>query len=232
MIKDLDIMQAGSIYFLVRPKIGHMKIGSTDDIQHLMLLLNPLGSNTYILIILGKKNLPKVAGTAYFSFVDKVTENISSLKETLHERIYATKTRGDRKLGSMKCSGFGKYIIYFDNDHSYLAYRISKVNKELKDILNLKKADSFIVQIKNINKSASFGNQIVKETKVKFPRRLEKQFAKYKFIPLSTTEFLDYEGAELLLISREKRIPREFNIYLQKLNKENKEYNKEVINLT
>ncbi|CAI2197432.1 20013_t:CDS:1, partial [Funneliformis geosporum] len=40
--------------------------------------------------------------------------------------------------------------------------------------------------------------------KVKFPANLQDKFANYSFIPLTSSEFLDYEGVELLLISHQQ----------------------------
>ena len=46
------------------------------------------------------------------------------------------------------------------------------------------------------------GVGLTEKQKVKFPSSLQAKFANYSFIPLATSEFLDYEGVELLLISK------------------------------
>jgi hypothetical protein len=205
------ILQEGNIYFFLRPKVDHSSIKVIEDVQHAMLLLQPKESSKYILLIIGKKHLPEESGQSYFTFISKVFSSYEDVVDSLKQKDYSTKTKGERHLLAATSVGYGKYIIYSDNGHSYLAYKLAPLRKDMKikSIFKLKKSDSFVIQVKNTNKYPPFHKDYAHGTI--FPKKLAELFGEHKFIPLNPIDFLYYEGAEILLIGRKEGIAAELN---------------------
>ncbi len=179
-----------------------------------MLLLKPDNKNSYILCLIGKKHLPEETGESYFTFIEKIFDNYFQLRKDFEEKEYQTKTKGKRHLGRAKCIGYGRYIIFFHNEHTSLAYKIILPEKIEKIQLefNLKKKDTFIIQVKNTNSNPQMN---LASDGPHFPKNLEKLFKGKKFIPLSSAEFLAYEGTEMLMISSGHKIPSPYDKYLE-----------------
>lgn len=216
MLKE-SILQEGNIYFFLRSKVDHPSIKVIEDVQHAMLLLQPKESSKYILLIIGKKHLPEESGQSYFTFVNKVFSSYKDVAESLKQKDYSTKTKGERHLPSATNIGYGKYIIYLDNEHSCIAYKLAPLKKDIKikSVFKLKKSDSFIMQVKNTNKYPPLHKDYAHGTI--FPKELAELFGEHKFIPLNPVDFLYYEGAEILLIGRKKRIAAQLNAYMSHL---------------
>src|SRR3954452_18783935 len=101
------IIQKGNIYFFYRPKIGN-----EEEVQRFFFVLKPENKNKYHLLIVGKKHLPETKQhESYFLFVDKVSEDKKSLLESLEEKHYQTKTRGEQTQPTSRCLAEGKYLI-------------------------------------------------------------------------------------------------------------------------
>ncbi|WP_147410180.1 hypothetical protein [endosymbiont GvMRE of Glomus versiforme] len=92
------------------------------------------------------------------------------------------------------------------NNHTHFIYRLTIPSqvKEIQEGFNLQKEDDYLINIKNPQAATPPGVGLTERQKVKFPSSLQTKFANYSFIPLATSEFLNYEGAELLLIAKGK----------------------------
>jgi hypothetical protein len=201
---EIDILQRGNIYFFVRPKIDtEIKYFSKDETQKLEIVLNPDSSNKFVLLIIGKKELPRGSGKSYFCLVAKIFTQLEFLLEDLKEKHYQTKTSGEHILSKVKFLGQGKYLITYHEHHSDLIYKLSlaTIDESAMKNFNLKDHDQFIIQVKNIISFPKLGSNKI-NTKVKLPKELEKIFLGRKFIPLKPVDFLFYEGVEILLNSR------------------------------
>lgn len=125
---------------------------------------------------------------------------------SLNEKHYSTKTKGERILPVSHCLGAGKYLLVSHNNHTHFIYQLTIPSqvKEIQKEFNLQKEGDYLVNIKNPQAATSSGVRLAEKQKVGFPTSLQNKFAHYSFIPLTNSEFLNYEGAELLLISTGK----------------------------
>lgn len=221
--KNISILQKGFIYLVVRPKVTKKFVmGVKDEAQNFTIILHPHASNKFILLILGKKELPRGRGKSYFAFVDKVYKEEQDLFSDLGEKHYVTKTKGERVLSPVHLLGYGKYFILRSGQNTELLYRlfIFPESRDSQRSFNIYEADQFIIQVKNIE-LPSFHNG----HKPMLPETLKESFTNRKFIPLIPVDFIFYEGVELLLNSRGKETlinsEPELTEYLYKDSKEN-----------
>ena len=116
-------------------------------------------------------------------------------------------------MPTSQCLGAGKFLLINHSNHTHFIYQLTNPTKikEIQKEFNLKKEGDYLINIKNPQSATPPGIGLSEPKKVKFPSHLQVRFANYSFIPLASSEFLDYEGAELLLIShsRESLVQRE-----------------------
>src|SRR6185312_1337562 len=203
MTEKINVLQGGSVYFFYRPKVenNHNK---KEGVQRFFFVLQPQNQNKYQLLVVGKKQLPPTEKNNYFLFLEAIKNNKEALLSALGEKHYSTKTRGERTLPVSHCLGAGKYLLVVHNNHTHFIYQLTSPSqvKEIQKEFNLQKEDDYLISIKNPQAATPPGVGLNEKQKVKFPSSLQAKFANYSFIPLATSEFLDYEGAELLLISK------------------------------
>jgi len=200
MAKRIRVLQGGSIYFFYRPKIEN----NSKEVQRFFFVLQPQSQNKYQLLVVGKKQLPPTEKNNYFLFLETIKNDKEELLSALGEKHYSTKTRGERTLPVSHCLGAGKYLLVVHNNHTHFIYQLTSPSqvKEIQKEFNLQKEDDYLISIKNPQAATPPGVGLTEKKKVKFPSSLQVKFANYSFIPLATNEFLDYEGVELLLISK------------------------------
>src|SRR6266508_936927 len=202
MAKKISVLQGGSIYFFYRPKVE----SSSKEMQRFFLVLQPQNQNKYQLLIVGKKQLPTTEKNNYFLFLEAIKNNKEELLSALSEKQYSTKTKGERTLPVSHCLGAGKYLLVVHNDHTHFIYQLTNPSqvKEIQKEFNLQKEDDYLISIKNPQVATPPGVGLAEKQKVKFPASLQNKFANYSFIPLTTSEFLNYKGTEFLLIVKGK----------------------------
>jgi hypothetical protein len=114
----------------------------------------------------------------------------------------------DRLADRMEEIGEGDYRIYEHDGHSHLAYELSRhVDDAMRREIGLARAGGFIITV--MNPDPALWTEPVQEelfpgyvaSPTPFPAELQDRFAGRKYAKLDTTEFLDYPGAELVLIS-------------------------------
>lgn len=201
MEKQINILQSGAIYFFYRPKVEN----NSSEAQRFFLVLQPQNQKKYQLLMVGKKQLPPSEKNSYFLFLEAIKNNKEDLLSSLREKHYSTKTRGERVLPVSQCLGAGKYLLVSHHNHTHFIYQLTNPSqiKEIQKEFNLKKEDDYLISIKNPQAAKSSGIGLTETKKVKFPATLQDKFANYSFIPLNS-EFLDYEGVELLLINHQQ----------------------------
>ncbi|KLL05113.1 MAG: hypothetical protein MRERV_5c055 [Mycoplasmataceae bacterium RV_VA103A] len=205
MEKKVSILQGGCVYFFYRSKVEN-SLKQQEGVQRFFFVLRPQQQNKYRLLIVGKKQLPPSKKDSYFLFLEAIKNNKEELLSALQEKHYSTKTRGERTLPVSQCLGVGKYLLVIHNNHTHFIYQLTNPSqiKETQKELNLQKEDDFLISIKNPQATTPPGVGLSTKQKVKFPPSLQAKLANYSFAPLTTSEFLDYEGAELLLIAKDK----------------------------
>ncbi|CAG8475287.1 6981_t:CDS:2 [Paraglomus occultum] len=176
------------------------------EVEALIKKSKPQNQDKYQLLIVGKKQLPSTEKEKYFLFLEAIKTSKKELLSSLNEKHYSTKTRGERTLPVSHCLGVGKYLLVAHNNHSHFIYQLTNPPqiKETQKEFNLQKEGDYLISIKNPQAATSSGVGLPEKQKVKFPPSLQNKFDNYSFIPLTTSEFLDYEGVELLLIAKGK----------------------------
>lgn len=224
------ILEKGFVYFFYRPKVGHEEAHSAADVQRLYMLLcpHPTGisagektldkEHTKRLIILPRKKLPEAKKHArYWGFVKKVSKKIEEIDEQLSEEVYGTKTRGERHLEGARPAGEGVYALVKKGDHTHFAYVLEMPHDigEVQQAFNIKHEGTFICTVKNPEQPSTYGAGLKGEQKAHFPKELEDRFKgitkELKFAPVDPPEFLDYEGAEIILIGVTEDIKAELH---------------------
>ena len=202
MTEKINVLQDGSVYFFYRPKVEN----NSKEVQRFFLVLQPQNQDKYQLLVVGKKQLPPTEKNSYFLFLEAIKNNKDDLLSALNEKHYSTKTRGERVLPVSHCLGIGKYLLVAHDNHSHFIYQLTSPSqiKEIQKEFNLQKEDDYLINIKNPQATTPPGVGLTEKQKVKFPSSLQTKFINYSFIPLTTIEFLNYEGVELLLIAKGK----------------------------
>ena len=202
----INILQGGSIYFFYRPKV-ETSPNQVEGVQRFFFVLQPQNQNKYQLLIVGKKQLPPTEKENYFLFLEAIKNNKEELLSALNEKHYSTKTRGERILPVSHCLGIGKYLLVVHNNHTHFIYQLTSPSqiKGTQKEFNLQKEGDYLISIKNPQAATPPDVGLAEKQKVKFPPALQTKFANYSFVPLATSEFLDYEGVELLLIAKGKQ---------------------------
>lgn len=201
MVKKTNILQTGNVYFFYRPKAV-----DSHEVQRFFLVLHPHLREKYYLLIIGKKHLPTISKGSCFGFVEAIKKEKNDLLQSLSEKHYSTATRGERKLPTSRCLGIGKFLLIEHNNHTHFIYQLTspKFIKPIQKEFNLQKEDDYLISVKNPQASTPVGAELSEKQKANYPQNLQEKFVEYRFIPLASLEFLDYEGTELLPIPKRR----------------------------
>lgn len=211
-------LEEGDIYFVYRPKVEHGSAQGLEDVQRMNVVLHPRGEKRYRLLVIGEKKMPGVEkkGRKSWGFVERVSGDSGKLEEELSGKTYRTRTRGERDEPAVRPAGEGVYAIVRHGDHTHLAYALELPRKpgEVQEELNIEKEASYILSIKNPDKPSPSSTGLHEEQKAQFPKKLQERFRGRRFIAADPPDFLNYEGAELLLIGSTDDISEELDITL------------------
>ncbi|KAG0173328.1 hypothetical protein DFQ28_009273 [Apophysomyces sp. BC1034] len=214
--KHTSTIEKGHIYFFYRPKVSTKQVKGADDVQKILMILKPYWSSSNkrhpTLIIVGRKKLPQIKRhERYWAFVDKSTAKLEDVTEPLKEHGYETKTKGEQTIQAARPMGEGVYAIGTHQGHSHLAYMLTLPDQltEVQDAFNLEKQGSIIISVKNPDQPSPAGTGLGDSQKANFPSALKKAFAGRRFVSMETTEFLNYENCELMLIGAKKDVMAE-----------------------
>ncbi|KAG9300781.1 hypothetical protein G9A89_023579 [Geosiphon pyriformis] len=172
---------------------------------------NPNLGKTRLLII-GRKKLPEIGKHArYWAYVDKVFENLDDIKQVLGEGHYNTATRGERIVQPCRPLGRGAYSILEHEGHTHLAYVLELPSQpgEVQHAFNIKHEASYIITVKNPEIANPGYAGLPNKQRKSFPSHLMEKFQGRRFNPLTTTEYLDYENCEIILIGADEDITGE-----------------------
>jgi hypothetical protein len=201
------VLEQGDIYFLYRPKVSEKDPGVSgeEDIQRLYLVLKPQGKRRrYRLIVVPRKQLPdtRKGQEKFWGFVDKVSTRSTEMGDELGGKEYQTRTRGKRVQPEAYPAGEGVYAIAQHGDHTHLAYvlELPDLPGDVQKALNITEEASYIISVKNPEQPAPEGLGLGQARRAGFPKKLQERFRGRRFIQVVPPEFLNHEGAELLLI--------------------------------
>lgn len=232
-----NVYEKGHIIFLYRPKIGVEHPESVNDVQRLYVILiphfvrpslkdEPIPSLAHLIshgkqevdeekqkvgktrsIIIGKKQLPEIGKhNRFWAFVDKSFNNLDDIKEFVRGQQYTPE-----QDSSCRLLGRGVYNLVEHKGQSHLVYVLEFPEEptQVQKDFNIVKEGSYVISVKNPEAKNPPQMGLPDYERVKFPAHLEEQFRERRFMNLSSTEFLDYEGCELLLIGASEDIAGE-----------------------
>lgn len=201
----ISILLKGNIYFFYRPKIEHEEAHQLGDVQRFFLMLKPENMDRYILVVIGKKRLPKnKEERSNFAFIEKVFKKTEDLSKALKAQEYVTATRGKRNLAPMRAVGEGKFILAHHKQHTHLLYQLrtpEEIGKVQEDF-HLEEKGDYIISVKNPEQPTPLYVGLSSKEKAHYPKTLQKKFGDKRFIPLAFPQFLRYEGTELILTNK------------------------------
>ena len=166
------------------------------------MIIKPDNLFHYIIRIVGRKHLPKNA--SYFCFVTKILENLDDLLNILRKKDYQKSTQDETDLTEAHCLGIGKYLI-IDHDgytHSYYKLDVPSIISDVQEQFNLKNEGGYIVSVKNPHQPSPARVGLSSTQKHSYPSLLQEKVGDCRFLPLNPPDFINYEGAELPLISQ------------------------------
>lgn len=219
MARNTEVLESGNIYFCYRPKVDDETVEGLEDVQRFHIILRPDGADSYRLLTIGQKHLPDIEehGQQTWGFVDDVTHDPDKLESALKEEHYQTKTRGERTRPAARPSGEGVYDIVRHGGHTHLAYALELPKKpgNVQNELEIEPEASYVLQIKNPQQGAPKGVGLSRRQQADFPKKLQDRFEDRRFIGADPPDFLDYPGAELLLIAASENVSEELGIELE-----------------
>ena len=216
---DIETLERGNIYFLYRPRVEHDEVEGPGDIQNFDCVLSPHGMQRHRLLLIGRQQLPDPAAKGrerFWAFVSLVCDEPRQMADELGAFEYETKTRGRRHQGAARPAGEGVYQLVRHGDHTHLVYALELPEQpgEVQRELGIVEEASYIISVKNPNKPSPRNAGLPKRDAAKFPQRLQSRFGERKFVSIETPEFLDHEGAELMLIAASDDVKAELGLDL------------------
>ncbi|MDB5483794.1 MAG: hypothetical protein JWO83_4847 [Caulobacteraceae bacterium] len=201
--KVTPLIEQGDIYFLYRPRVGTDEVRGLEDVQRVYMILRPQGARKFRLLIIGRKRLPDPGRhDRFWAFVYKVFSSRASLSEELGQTRYRTRTRGVREEAPVRPVAEGVYALVRHGDHTHLAYVLELPQRPgpAERELNIRRQASYIIAVKNPEAATPPDAGLDPEHEAHFPKTQRERFQGRRFIPVETASFLDYPGAELVLI--------------------------------
>ena len=130
--------------------------------------------------------------------------------------VYETKTRGERRLPPARPAGEGIYAIARHSGHTHLAYVLELPEEpgDAQRALNIIKEGSYILAVKNPDAPSPPGVGLDESRRARFPQELQERFQERRFLPVDPSAFLDYEGAEILLVGARQDVFAELGLEL------------------
>jgi hypothetical protein len=153
-----------------------------------------------------------------WGFVDMVRKSPKSIRDALSEDTYRTKTRGEREIPAARPAGEGVYrILMHGGNHTHLVYALELPKKpgEVQQALEIEPEMSYILNIANPERSKPQAAGLSEKRQAHFPKHLMERFRGRKFSEADPPEFLDKEGAEIVLIAASEDISEELGIELK-----------------
>jgi hypothetical protein len=211
------VVEKGDIFFAYRPRVTAEGAGGLGDVQRFFMVLKPEGKALFRVAILGRKRLPEAKEhERIWGFIESVTREGGAVEEEFKERRYRTATRGKRTLPSARPAGEGIYALLLRGRNLYLTYELELPQKpgEVQQELNIAPQGAYILSIKNPEKESPPGTGLPKRDEADYPEALEKEFRGRRFAS-EGARFLDYEGAEFVLVGARTDPERAYEIDIE-----------------
>ncbi|KAF9916989.1 hypothetical protein BX616_002245 [Lobosporangium transversale] len=184
------------------------------------------GKPCHRLLVIPQKTFPspgKGPKSRVWAFVDEASSDLDDLEKRLERYSYSTKTRGDRTQEPARLIGEARFNIVVHHGTSHFLYELEVPEKplEVQEAFGLQKEGHFIIQVKNpeIKSPATERGQAryasLGQGAATLPKHLQEKFRgvrkdNVRYTALDTTEFLDVQHVELVLIAVNKDAKEEF----------------------
>jgi hypothetical protein len=211
-----DILEDGDLFFFYRPRVGTERVEGIDDVQRFFFVLRPEGTDRYRLVTVGRKRLPDPRShEREWAFVAGI-DGPKQIRDELERREYETRTRGVRVEPEARPVGEARYAIVDHDGHTHLAYvlELPSTPGEAQRLFRIEHQASYVVAVRNPDAPAPPGAGLDEDRRAAFPPELLERFRGRRFVPLDPPGFLDYPGAELVLIGASERVVDELGIEL------------------
>lgn len=212
-----EVLERGDVFWFYRPRVGVEEAHDLDDVQRLFVILKPDGARRYRRLIVGRKRMPDPAShEREWAFVAEVTEDPAELHDDIERTEYETKTRGVRVQPPARPAGEGRYLIADHDGHTHVATALELPPRPgaVQRRLGILERCNYIVAVRNPDVEVPRGAGLPPERRANFPPELRERFGDRRFAPLDPPAFLDYEGAEIVLIGTAANPERELGIEL------------------
>ncbi len=200
-----NFLERGDIFFFYRPDVDEESPTSLLDVRRFHLVLRPGGGDVLRVLTIGRKTLPGEADgdRNHWGFVERVFRDPAGLREMLSGGTYETQTRGERRLPAARPVGEGVYGLVRRGRSSILAYALELPEEvgEVQRAFHVEKRGHFVLSVKNPEAARPPGIGLDSAQRAEFPDELMERFGARKWIAADPPEFLNYEGAEIVLIS-------------------------------
>ncbi|MEA2127452.1 MAG: hypothetical protein QOJ85_343 [Solirubrobacteraceae bacterium] len=212
-----EVLERGDIFWFYRPRVGVDQVHDLDDVQRFFFILAPDGASRYRRLVVGRKRMPDPAShEREWAFVAEVTEDPEELRDDIEPVRYETKTRGERVVGPARPAGEGRYVIAGHDDHTHVATALELPPEPgpVQRRFGITERASYIVAVRNPDVDVPRGQGLPPERRADFPAELRERFRGRRFAALAPPSFLDYPGAEIVLIGATTEAERELGIEL------------------
>jgi hypothetical protein len=198
-----EVLERGDVFFFYRPRVGVDAVRDLGDVQRFFVVLKPDRTARYRRLIVGRKRLPDPrAREREWAFVADVGDDPIALRDELEP--------------DARAAGEGRYAIVDHEGHTHLAYALELPHEigEAQRQLNIRPQASYIIAVRNPAAPAPPGVGLSGSRRAQFPPGLAQRFGQRRFAPLDPPDFLDHEGAEVVLIGAAEEASRELGIEL------------------
>jgi hypothetical protein len=210
-----QILERGDLFFFYRPRVETERVDDLRDVQRFFFVLEPDGTKLFRRLVVGRKRLPDPSSRERtWAFVAEVATRPEELLDELARKVYDTKARGTRVQAEARPAGEARYAIVEHEGHTHIAYALELPRRrgEVQKALGIERAASFIAAVRNPDAPAPRGTGLPSRERADFPKRLLELFRGRRFAPLAPPDFLNYEGAEIVLIGAAEDAERELGI--------------------
>ena len=198
-----NLLERGDLYFFYRPDVDEEAPQGLLDVRRFHVVLRPEGKDVFRLITIGRKKLPDAAEGSqnHWGFVERVFRDAEELREALSGSTYETETVGERRLPEARPVGEGVYAMVRHGRSTVLAYALELPNEigEVQKAFHIEHEGRFEIAIKNPDAGSPSGVGLDDDRRADMPEELKERFGDRRWVP-ADPEFLDCEGAELVLI--------------------------------
>lgn len=203
------VLEKGDVFFFYRPVADETSPHSLLDVRRFHVVLRPEGEERLRLLTIGRKRLPGSEASDepdrdrnYWGFVERVFDDCEQLRTALGPASYQTATQGERFVPPARPAGEGVYTLARVGRNTILAYALELPHEpgEVQEAFRIEPRGHYVLAIKNPGVETPAGMGLEADRQADFPADLRQRFGNRRWVAADPPEFLDYEGAELLLI--------------------------------